>query len=102
MITVLNKDLWGLIKWLSGYYNTPIGVVAKAVLPASFSTKYKLKTQLYVQAVNKNKISLNRAKAQILIYNYLKSKKSMVPVQSLADYAQAQPMCVESYLKKVM
>ena len=82
---VLNKDLWGLIKWLSGYYNTPIGVVAKAVLPASFSTKYKLKTQLYVQAVNKNKISLNRAKAQILIYNYLKSKKSMVPVQSLAE-----------------
>ena len=36
---VLNKDLWGLIKWLSGYYNTPIGVVAKAVLPESFSLK---------------------------------------------------------------
>ena len=82
---VLNKDLCRLIKWLSGYYNTPIGVAAKAVLPESFSTKYKLKTQLYVQAINKNKISLNRAKAQILIYNYLKSKKSMVPVQSLAE-----------------
>ena len=52
---VLNKDLWKLIKWISGYYNTPIGIVAKAVLPESFSTKYKLKTQLYVQAINKKK-----------------------------------------------
>ena len=38
---VLNDQLWDLITWLADYYNTPLGVVAKAALPANLSTEYE-------------------------------------------------------------
>ena len=80
---VLDKNLWELIKWLSKYYNCPIGVAAKAVLPNNLSTKYKLKTQLYVKAINQDKLVLNHAKTQKSVYTYLQSIKSLIPVNSL-------------------
>ncbi len=46
---VLNDKLWDLITWLADYYNTPLGVVAKAALPANLSTEYEPRSQLYVK-----------------------------------------------------
>ena len=43
---VLNDNLWSLIKWLSKYYNSPLGIAAKAVLPSNLSTKYKPKVEV--------------------------------------------------------
>ena len=37
---VLDKTLWKLIRWMSTYYFTPIGQVAKTVLPAQLSIEY--------------------------------------------------------------
>ena len=37
---VLDESLWKLIQWMSTYYFTPIGQVAKTVLPAQLSIKY--------------------------------------------------------------
>ena len=83
---VLDKNLWELIKWLSKYYNCPIGVAAKAVLPNNLSTKYELKTQLYVKAINQDKLVLNHAKTQKSVYTYLQSIQSLIPVNSLKDH----------------
>ena len=83
---VLDKNLWELIKWLSKYYNCPIGVSAKAVLPNNLSTKYELKTQLYVKAINQDKSVLNHAKTQKSVYTYLQSIQSLIPVNSLKDH----------------
>ena len=83
---VLDYNLWELIKWLSKYYNCPIGVSAKAVLPNNLSTKYELKTQLYVKAINQDKSVLNHAKTQKSVYTYLQSIQSLIPVNSLKDH----------------
>ena len=97
---ILNKDLWKLIKWLSDYYNTPIGLVAKSVLPKSFSTSYKLKTQLYIKAIDNNEKLLNRAKVQASVYNHLKSIGSVVPVQSLSELcSDPNKVCKELFSK---
>ena len=65
---VLDKKLWQLIQWLSKYYNCPLGISAKTVLPNNLSMKYKLKTQLYVKAINNDYDLLSRAKIQKGVY----------------------------------
>ena len=80
---VLNENLWSLIKWLSEYYYTPLGIAAKVVLPANLSTKYKPKNQLFVKAISKEKPLFRRAKAQKAVYDYLVSVNELVSVQSL-------------------
>ena len=37
---ILDSSLWKLIQWMSTYYFTPIGQVAKTVLPKQLSLKY--------------------------------------------------------------
>ena len=80
---VLNENLWSLIKWLSEYYYTPLGIAAKVVLPANLSTKYKPKNQLFVKAISKENPLFKRAKAQKAVYDYLVSVNELVSVQSL-------------------
>ncbi|RMF10722.1 MAG: hypothetical protein D6762_00905, partial [Candidatus Neomarinimicrobiota bacterium] len=38
---VLDAALWRLIQWVSAYYLTPIGQVARVALPPSFSRNYQ-------------------------------------------------------------
>ena len=38
---VVTPELWELINWISNYYMTPLGQVAKTVFPKSLSTRYK-------------------------------------------------------------
>ncbi|MFQ6604335.1 MAG: primosomal protein N' [Fidelibacterota bacterium] len=45
---VLDQHLWELIQWLSRYYFTPLGQVARAVLPGKLSTKYSPPTEFLV------------------------------------------------------
>ena len=98
---VLDKNLWQLIQWLSKYYNCPIGVSAKTVLPNNLSTKYELKTQLYVKAIKNDQELLNRAKIQKAVYKYLQTKKTLVPVNSLKDYcSNPNDICKELYSKE--
>ena len=97
---VLDKKLWQLIQWLSKYYNCPIGVSAKTVLPNNLSMKYKLKTQLYVKAINNDYDLLSRAKIQKGVYKYLKTKKTLVPVNSLMNLcSNPNDICKELYAK---
>ena len=50
-IPVVTPELWQLICWMSKYYMTPIGQVAKTVLPQDLSTRYKPSKRWYVQHV---------------------------------------------------
>ena len=47
---VLDESLWKLIQWMSTYYFTPIGQVAKTVLPAQLSMKYSPLKKWIVEA----------------------------------------------------
>ena len=97
---VLDKKLWQLIQWLSKYYNCPLGISAKTVLPNHLSMKYKLKTQLYVKAINNDYDLLSRAKIQKRVYKYLKTKKTLVPVNSLINLcSNPNDICKELYAK---
>ena len=46
---ILDGKLWKLITWLSSYYDTPIGLAAKAVLPSQLSTSYEPKKQNFAR-----------------------------------------------------
>ena len=39
--SIMTPALWKLILWISDYYMTPIGQVAKTVIPQKLSTRYK-------------------------------------------------------------
>ena len=62
--------------------------------------KYKLKTQLYVKAINNDYDLLGRAKIQKGVYKYLKTKKTLVPVNSLINFcSNPNDICKELYAK---
>ena len=48
-VPVISSEIWALIEWMSQYYITPKGQVAKAVLPASLSMRYLPPKYWYVQ-----------------------------------------------------
>lgn len=84
---VLDRHLWKLINWLSQYYNTPLGIAAKAALPAKLSTRYKPQTQMMVKA-NSKKLDLpKKAKAQVAVLNYLLELNDFVSTKSLSNLA---------------
>jgi len=80
---VLNDSLWSLIKWIANYYNTPLGVAAKAVLPANLSTKYKPREELFAKAIQKDKPLSSNAKAQKIVYEYLLKVEGFTSVKLL-------------------
>ena len=84
---VLDSHLWKLINWLSQYYNTPLGIAAKAALPANLSTRYKPQTEMWVKANSKDLDLPKNAKAQVAVLNYLMGKKDFVSTKSLTDLA---------------
>ena len=47
---IVTPELWELINWISNYYMTPLGQVAKTVFPASLSTRYKPKKLWFVES----------------------------------------------------
>ena len=55
---VLDKTLWKLVHWMSTYYFTPMGQVAKTVLPAQLSMKH-LPQKILNEVINILKTKIN-------------------------------------------
>ena len=69
--TVVDENLWTLIKWLSKYYKTPLGQCAKMVLPQNLNLNYQPPKKYFVQYLSGDKdINLN-GKAQKKIFKYI-------------------------------
>lgn len=102
-ISIITPEIWKLINWISSYYLTPIGQVAKTVFPKSLSTKYIPATAWYVTKKpikDKNNIKniLKRAPKQYLILNYLIEGQS-TKVSGLKEYCSS-PLQVCRSLEK--
>ena len=82
---VLNDKLWDLITWLADYYNTPLGVAAKAALPANLSTEYEPRSQLYVKGKIGGEPLADRAKSQIAVLNHLSTIDEFIPAGTLGE-----------------
>jgi len=96
-------EMWKLINWISSYYLTPIGQVAKTVFPKSLSTKYKPATSWYVKKRpfkdrNSTKNLYKRAPKQYLILNHLIVNQP-VKVSDLKEYCSS-PLQVCRSLEK--
>jgi len=90
-IPVVTPELWQLICWMSRYYMTPIGQVAKTVLPKDLSTRYKPSMRWYVQHVpvveDTSIFSIKkRAPKQFQVYNIIRSSAFPVQVSSLKEF----------------
>ena len=89
---VVTPELWKLISWISNYYMTPLGQVAKTVLPNNLSTRYKPLKILFVESIlseKKTNIELlkKRAPKQYEILNKIQLSKSPLKVSSLTEYS---------------
>ena len=88
---ILSKHLWNVILWMSQYYLTPLGQVAKSVLPASLSLKYKPPIKWMVEICDsfteENLLSIPvRAKAQATIAEILYHSKQRTLIPTLNEY----------------
>ena len=50
---ILDEQLWKLIQWMSRYYMTPMGQVARTILPSKLSAAYQPRTQWMVKPATK-------------------------------------------------
>ena len=101
---VFDEVLWKLLGWVSNYYFTPIGQVAKTALPSSFSSNnYTLPVCLYAKAekITKNDLKQlrERAEQQFLVYTTLQKMGESVPVSSLNNLVK-NPHGIIKPLKK--
>lgn len=85
---ILNRQLWRLVMWMGDYYSTPLGIVAKTVLPANLNTTYKPRYQLFVKAKNGDAPLSKRAKSQLAILDYLSKLSDFIPVTELRSIAK--------------
>ena len=89
---VVTPELWKLISWISKYYMTPLGQVAKAVLPNNLSTRYKPVKNWFVKSIlSKGQSNIEglqkRAPKQYEILNKIRLSNSPIKVSSLTQYA---------------
>jgi len=89
---VVTPELWKLISWISKYYMTPIGQVAKAVLPNNLSTRYKPVKHWFVESIlSKGQSNIEglqkQAPKQYEILNKIRLSNSPIKVSSLNQYA---------------
>ena len=85
---VMDKSLWTLAQWMSDYYFTPLGQVAKTILPSKLSAKYSPPTTSIVsfKHFGDSFESLKkRAPAQRKILEYLSRQEGAIAVSSLSD-----------------
>jgi primosomal protein N' (replication factor Y) len=93
---VLDPELWQLVQWLSRYYLTPLGQVARTVLPAGLSTRYRPPTRWLVRLEDDHPdpaLLSDRAPTQARVVAYLKQQAGAVPVIALG-YLAASPLTV--------
>ncbi len=94
---VLNEHLWKLLLWMSDYYLTPLGQVARAIIPASLTSRYQPPTRLMVRsdvAIDPSTEELvEKAPAQARVLRYLTQQKEAIPVARL-KHLVANPTAV--------
>ncbi|MFQ6611626.1 MAG: primosomal protein N' [Fidelibacterota bacterium] len=93
---VLDTELWKLLQWLSEYYFTPLGQVARSALPAHLSTRYSPPTQSKVKLISPvidPEAIKKRAKAQALVIKHLRQSKAYVPVSEFQSLV-SNPLAV--------
>jgi len=98
---VLDKTLWKLIRWMSTYYFTPIGQVAKTVLPAQLSMKYSPKIIWNAEVLRDLELDnlLSSSPAQRNVVSFLNKKNTSVPVTAL-KHLTSNPMNICRALEK--
>ena len=101
---VVTPELWQLINWISNYYMTPLGKVARTVFPKTLSTRYKPKTKWYVRSRNFiDSLSLNelkkRAPKQYEILKIVSSQSNSMEV-SLLKKNSSNPLNICKALEK--
>ena len=84
---VIDRSLWKLTKWMSSYYNTPIGLAAKTVLPSKLITTYTPPSKNFVQLTDKSLSFDIKGSAQKKIYEYLQNHNEPLPVSDLKNLA---------------
>jgi len=82
---VLDKYLWSLLEWVSDYYLTPLGQVAKTALPAKLSLQYKLPSRIVVSFRKAPYVALTNAPVQERVLRYLQQNKGPVTLSVLKD-----------------
>ncbi len=101
--SVITPALLKLIFWMSDYYMTPVGQVAKTVFPKSLSTRYVPPKQWYVQKSENINSKLNyikkRAPKQYMIYKKVCENNKPIKVISLKILAP-NPLAICKALKK--
>ena len=103
-ISIMTPELWKLINWISDYYLTPIGQVAKTVFPGTLSTRYTPPKNWYVlpeSIVDNQSIELieNRAPKQYELYQIIWAADKPIKVASLKNHA-SNPLQVCRALEK--
>ncbi len=87
---VLDTYLWKLIQWVSEYYYTPLGQVARTALPSNLSTRYQPPVRLLVKTTG---ISLDisnfkkRAPVQAAVLKHLEKQSDFISVADLKPLA---------------
>ena len=103
-ISIMTPELWKLINWISDYYFTPLGQVAKTVFPRTLSTRYTPTKNWYVKSkpvVDGQSIELikDRAPKQYELYQIIWTADNPIKVASLKKHA-SNPLQVCKALKK--
>ena len=97
---ILDGQLWKLITWLSSYYDTPIGLAAKAVLPSKLSTSYEPKKQNFARVLHSQNEKNIKGSTQIKVFNFLKSQNLAVPFSALKIFSPNPSSICNSLEKK--
>ena len=85
---ILDAKLWKLINWLSSYYNTPIGLAAKAVLPSQLNTDFEPKKLSFARVLLSGNQASIKGEVQSKIFQFLKQKNSFVPISELKIFSK--------------
>ena len=81
---VFSQNLWKLVSWMSNYYLTPKGQVAKLVLPSSINTEYSPRKAWFVKKISTGDYShlkINSPK-QYLVQNIVGKSKDSIQVKT--------------------
>ncbi len=89
-LSIMTPALWKLILWISDYYMTPVGQVAKTIFPKNISSNYDPPKIYHVQISQKIEFDLDNLKKtapkQYEILKVLSSFSKEIKVSHLAKY----------------
>ena len=89
---IVTPELWELINWISNYYMTPLGQVAKTVFPKNLSTRYKPQKLWFVESrIDINPLQFEklkkRAPKQYEVLKLLTTESRPLQVSLLKNFA---------------